>query len=177
MDDQQPIDDQSVNDEAQNVASVDDFDQLKAKCEEYLSGWKRAQADYANLLREKERDRSEYVKYANTSLLHALLPAIDQFGVAMRYIPDTSTLPEESRKTWENWLIGIKAVASLWEQAAQSIGLERIPASGTFDPNLHEAVGHEEKEGVETDTIIRGMQDGWKLHGKVLRAAQVIVAK
>lgn len=177
MDDQQPMSELSMNDEAQTATPTDDLEQLKAKCEEYLSGWRRAQADYANLQRERERDRSEYVKYANTSLLHSLLPAIDQFGVAMRFLPDTSALPEESRKTWENWLIGMKAVASLWDQAAQSIGLERIPASGTFDPNLHEAVGHEEKEGVEPDTIVRGMQDGWKLHGKVLRAAQVIVAK
>ena len=73
--------------------------------------------------------------------------------------------------------MGLKAVQSLWEQAAQATGLERISAQGAFDPNLHEAVGHEPSTEVPAEHILRVMQDGWKLNGRVLRPAQVIVAR
>ena len=159
------------------AAPATDLETLQAQCQEYLSGWRRAQADYSNLQREREKDRSESVKYANSSLLQSLLPALDQFAIAMRFLPDTSTLPETQQKTWNSWLVGIKAVQTLWDQAATSAGLERISTQGAFDPMVHEAVAREVAEGVATDQIVRVVQDGWKLYGKVLRHAQVVVAE
>lgn len=173
MDDTQssPLDPVSSSDPA-----AMDLAELQAKCEEYLSGWRRAQADYANLQRERDRERGESMKYANTSLLQSLLPVLDQFAVAMRFLPDTAALPETEKKTWNSWLVGLKAVQSLWDQAATSVGLERISTQGAFDPLVHEAVARESAQGYESGTIIRIAQDGWKLHGKVLRPAQVVVA-
>lgn len=146
-------------------------------CDDSLAGWKRAQADYQNLQREVERERGEMSKYANERLLSQLLPAIDQFALALRFTPDVAVLPEEQRKVWENWLVGIRAVQSLWDQTASRVGLERIPTDGAFDPALHEAAGEEELEGKESGAIVRVIQDGWRLYGKVLRPARVIVAK
>lgn len=166
-----------LSSQAAQDQSADDLTKMKAQCEEYLAGWKRAQADYANALRERDRDRSDYVKYANTSLLQSLLPVIEHFATALRHIPSTDDLPAEVKKKWESWLVGLKAVQSLWEQAAQSNGLERITAQGAFDPNLHEAVGREPSETVPADHIVRVMRDGWKLNGKVLQPAHVIVAE
>lgn len=148
-----------------------------SNCEEYMAGWKRAQADYQNLKREVDRERSEMSKYANERLLSDILPAIDQFGIALRFLPNTANLPEGERKVWENWLVGIKAVQSLWDQVAKDVGLERIPVDGAFDPSLHDAAGEEEAEGKASGSIVKVMQDGWRLHGKVLRPARVIVAK
>jgi len=146
-------------------------------CAEYLAGWKRAQADYQNLKKDVERDRAEFTKYANERLLHELLPAIDQFALVVRHQPDPSTLPVESRKVWENWLAGVRAVQSHWDRLAASVGLERIPVEGKFDPSIHDAAGEEEAEGAEPGTIVKVVSDGWRLHGKVLRPARVIVAK
>ncbi len=143
------------------------------KCDEYLAGWKRAQADYQNLKKETEREKAEFAKYANERLLHELLPAIDQFGIAMQHVPSNDAEP----KTWLNWAQGVRAIQSLWEQMAKAVGLERIPAQGSFDPLLHDAVGEEEKEGQEPGTIVRVATDGWRLHGKVLRPAKVIISK
>jgi len=148
-----------------------------SQCDEYLAGWKRARADYENAKKDAERERGEFVKYANERLLHDLLPAIDQFGLAMKHLPDTSLLPDDQRKPWENWLKGVRAVQSSWEQAVGVVGLERVPTDGAFDPSLHDAAGKETAEGVEAGTIVRVIQDGWRLHGKVLRPARVIVAE
>lgn len=144
-----------------------------AKCDEYLSGWKRAQADYQNLKKDIEREKTEYAKYANERLLSDLLPALDQFALALQHVPSETADP----KSWNNWLTGIKAVQSLWEQAAKAQGLERIDTSGAFDPTKHEAVGTEEAEGKESGTIIRVMQEGWSLNGKIIRPARVIISK
>ena len=141
-------------------------------CEEYLAGWKRAQADYQNLKKETEREKVEYAKYANERLLSDILPAIDQFHLALSHLP-----PENAeQKTWVNWITGLKAVGTLWDQAAKAAGLDRIAASGAFDPKLHEAVGSEVAEGQESGSIVRVMQEGWALYGKVLRPARVIIA-
>lgn len=165
------MDEEQKNDEAPR-----DETDWKQKAEEYLEGWKRAQADYQNLKKEAEHQKVEFSKYANERLLSDLLPALDQFGLALRHLPDTAALPDDEKKKWENWLVGVKAVGMLWEQAAAGAGLERIATDGAFDPNLHEAVGEEAAEGADTGSIVRVMQDGWKLHGKVLRPAKVIVA-
>ena len=158
------------------VGAMDDQDGC-AKCEDYLAGWKRAQADYQNLKRQSELDKVDFSKYANERLLMELLPAIDQFGIALNYIPSTELLPEDQRKIWDNWLIGIRAVRSLWDTTATSVGLERVPTEGVFDPVMHDAVGEEEGSEKASGMIVRVMQDGWKLHGKVLRPARVILAK
>lgn len=148
-------------------------EELKAKCDEYLSGWKRAQADYQNLMKDVERQKSEYAKYANERLLTDLLPALDQFRLALQHVPAEGS----DQKTWDNWLIGVRAVQSLWEQAAKVQGLERISTDGAFDPQKHEAAGTEEAEGKESGSIIKVIQDGWMLNGKIIRPARVIISK
>lgn len=153
------------------------IDELQKQSEEYLAGWKRAQADYQNLKKESEREKAEFAKFANERLLSDLLPAIDQFNLALSFIPDTGTLSEDEKKKWDNWLVGINAVKSLWDHAAQSAGLSRIPVDGRFDPQLHDAAGTESVEGKEPGSIVRVVQDGWSLHGKVLRPARVIISE
>lgn len=144
--------------------------------EEYLAGWKRAQADYANLQKEMEREKVEFSKYANERLLSSLLPAIDQYEIALSFVPDLSTCSAEDKKRIENWITGIKAVRGLWETAFQEIGLEKVSAAGAFDPLLHEAVGEEVSDKPEHE-IVRVAQDGWRLNGKLLRPAKVILSK
>lgn len=146
------------------------------KCEEYLAGWKRAQADYQNLQRERERERQDLAKYANERLLRELLPAFDQYQLAVKYIPSTDSLPDEVKRLWEQWLVGVKAVEGLWNQAAQQAGLERIATDGIFDPQFHEAVAEEVSDQLE-GAILKVLTPGWKLHGRVLQAARVIIAK
>ena len=147
------------------------------KCHDYLDGWRRAQADYANLKKETERERLEVVKYANERLLQELLTAIDQFETALVFTPDISHLPEDDQKKLKNWMTGLHAVRALWSNAFQSIGLEKVPTTGVFDPQIHEAVEREAHADIESGHIVRTTQDGWRLHGKLLRPAKVIVAE
>lgn len=145
-------------------------------CAEATAGWRRAQADYQNLKKETELERTERAKYANEKLLRDLLPALDQFGLAMSFTPSVDGLPEAEQKTLKNWITGLKAVQSLWSQAASQAGLSEISTDGAFDPNVHDAIGQEVSDRPEGE-IVRVVQQGWRLHGKVLQPARVIVAK
>lgn len=153
----------------------DDREDECAKCEVYLAGWKRAQADYANLKKEYEKARYEISMNANENLLYELLPAFDHFETALQHLPDVSSLPENEQSRIKSWLTGIMAVKQVWEQTFKEIGLENVEVNGNFDPTKHEAVGKEEDETKVDHAIIKVVQSGWKFNGKVLRPAKVII--
>lgn len=145
--------------------------------EEYLAGWKRAQADYANLKKDMEREKAEFAKFANVRLLSDLLPAFDQFDVALAHLPDLSTLEEKDRDRIQQWITGIVAVRSVWDAALRSCGAEPVPTTGAFDPSVHEAVGQEPSDAIPEGEIIRAVETGWTLHGRLIRSARVIISK
>jgi molecular chaperone GrpE len=163
----------------QEIQEVKKEDAGCVKCQEYLAGWKRAQADYANLKKEVEKEKVEFSKYANERLLETLLPAVDQFETALAFKPELEGLPEDQKSKFENWCNGLSAVKYLWDKEFAALGLENIkPEPGhDFDPLIHEAVGQEAAEDGEDGKINRVLQAGWRLNGKLLRPAKVIIVK
>ncbi len=145
------------------------------KCAEYIAGWKRAIADYENLKKQTAEDKKNFTEYAHEQLLNDLLPAVDQFETALKFLPDISQLPDPHKKQIENWLVGIKAVNQLWEQSFNEIGLIKIPTDCEFDPNLHTAISQESDPEQPDGAILRTVQTGYKLKTKVLRPAKVVV--
>lgn len=171
--------DESQNTDQSTQSHIDDTTptDVNTLCAEYLAGWKRAQADYANLKKEVEQERREFAKYANERLLSHLLPAIDQYEIALHFAPVFQNAPEEIQKKFDNWFAGIKAVRGMWESAFKDIGLEKVPTDQLFDPVMHEAVAEEEQADKASGAIIRVTQPGWRLHGKILRHAKVVINK
>jgi molecular chaperone GrpE len=153
------------------------IEELKEKCEEYLVGWKRAKADYENLQKETEQNKKEYADWAKEECLLRLLPAIDQYEVALHFTPELDLQSEKDQKIFDNWMIGLEAVRSLWQEAAKDLGLEKIPVKGKLDPEIHEAVGEEKSEDVPEGEIIRVTVNGYKIGDKVIRCAKVIISK
>jgi len=140
-----------------------------AKCEEYLRGWQRAQADYQNLQRESAQRQIEYVKYANEQMIFELLPILDNFKSAFRQIP-------ESEKN-SAWVTGFSHIKKQLEEMLRQNGVEEIKTVGeSFDPNEHEAVESVKAETVEAGKIVEEKKSGYTLNGKVIQAAKVVVA-
>lgn len=147
-----------------------------AKCAEYLDGWKRAQADYQNLQKQTQKERDDFRKYANENLLSDLITVLDQFNLAMKFMPALDTIPEAEQKSWKNWRIGVEAVKMKWDELAAEHHLSEVDTTGAFDPAIHEAVEEREDETVEPGNIIEVVETGWKLHDKLIRPAKVIIA-
>src|SRR3989338_5048214 len=142
----------------------------RKKTQEYLEGWQRARADYSNLKKETDKKMQEIAVFANVSLLFEIIPIFDHYYKALQHVPK-----DHQEK---DWMKSFSHIYSQFLTFAKSIGLEKIETVGKkFDPNLHEAVLHEENKNYASDVIIEEVQTGWKLRGEVIIPAKVKVAK
>lgn len=148
----------------------EEINKEKQHAAELLAGWQRAQADYANLKKEGEKLAEETVAWANASFMAEVLPVYNHFKLAISHIP------EEHKQ--EPWVQGIIMIGKQFSDFIAKYGISEIKTVGEkFDPNFHEALTHEEKEGYESDIIFEEVQPGYLLDNKVLIPAKVRVAK
>lgn len=147
-----------------------ELEQAKNKSDEYLDNWRRAAADLANFRKRAEKDMSEVTKSANAVLIFRILPALDDFDRAFQ------TVPEGLNEL--TWVDGMRLIARKLQASLEAEGLQPIEAVGLpFDPNVHEAVIHEETDKVDEGIVIAELQKGYKLNDRVLRPSLVKVAK
>ncbi|HRY63592.1 MAG TPA: nucleotide exchange factor GrpE [Patescibacteria group bacterium] len=155
--------------EVQTDKSAAINEELEKKCQEYLAGWQRAQADYINLQKTTERDKAEWLKFANQGLLMEILPIYDHLKLAVKHIP------EAQRK--ESWVVGVENIKNQFGKFLSEAGVEEINTVGEkFNPEEHEAVAADNAESDEHRGVIKEeLRGGYKLNGKVLYPAKVIV--
>jgi molecular chaperone GrpE len=153
-----------------------ELDALKAKCEEYLGGWKRALADYENVQKMNAQARDDDRRRVRSNLAQDLLPVIDNFGYVTRHVPDVSECSDEFKKKFDVWFQGIGHIERQFAEALKGMGVEAIESVGkTFDPNLHESGGSRHEESKAEHEILEESIKGWKIGDVVLRPAKVIV--
>jgi molecular chaperone GrpE len=132
--------------------------------------WLRAQADYQNLQKDMERQRSEWAKMSKVQAIEEFLPVFDNFKKAFSYQDNLS-----DDRTWQNWAKGIEYIMKQFENIIEQNGIEIIKTVGEgFDPKYHEAVSEEDGE---EGKILREVDTGYKMGDKVLKAAKVVVGK
>lgn len=145
-----------------------ELDELKIKCEEYLSGWQRAKADYENFKKETDKRMGDLTSFAKAGILSDLIPILDNFTKA------TSHVPEDQKNA--DWVVGVFHIQKQLEDFLANNGLEKIKTVGEkFDHNLHEAVGKKTSE--QKDIIIKEVSSGYILNDKVIIPAKVIVGE
>jgi len=146
------------------------LDEERAKSAEYLDSWQRARADMSNYKKRADKEKDEFGKFANSMLIARLLPVLDDFDRAFQTIPDN--LRELT------WIQGVMLIARKMTAVLEAEGLKPIEAlNQPFDPNIHEAVIHEETTQHEDGTVIAELQKGYKLNDRILRPTMVKVAK
>lgn len=146
----------------------DKITELKSKCEEYLNGWKRAQADYQNLVKETAQQKMDIIKNANQGLVLELLPILDNFKMAFNQIPENE---KDSA-----WVVGFSHIKKQFEDILTGYGLEAIETVGKkFNHEEHEAIETRNEEGQEDDIILEERKAGYRMNGKVIQVAKVIV--
>jgi molecular chaperone GrpE len=143
--------------------------EAEAKAAEYLDGWQRARAEFANARKRLERERMEARRKATIDVATRLLPVMDDFQRAIENAP--STIADDS------WFEGIALVNRKLLGILEEVGIEPIDALGEpFDPNLHEAVLQEESDTFESGTVCKELQTGYRMGERVIRPAMVVVA-
>ena len=137
----------------------------KAKAENYLANWQRAQADFINYRRRSEQEKEEIIRFANSALVLNLLPVLDDLERAFAAVPPN--LAELG------WLDGIRLIERKLRASLEAQGISPIQALGEpFDPRFHEAVRQDKgKDGI----VIEEMQKGYQFHDRVIRPSKVVV--
>ena len=126
----------------------------------------RTLADFDNYKKFQTKDKENFVKFANETLIIDLLPVVDNFARALTAAKDN----EEIKK-------GLGLIKKQLEEALKKHGVVEIEALGkAYDPHCHEAILQKEHDGPENINI-EEVQKGYTLRGKVIRPSMVIVSK
>ena len=138
---------------------------------EYLDGWQRARADYANLQKTSEEDKKRMRAIFEENFIEELLPTVDSFLMAM-----------SNKEAWEKvepaWRTGVEYIYSQLMNTLESHNLKLFGEIGeAFDPAKHEAVGEESTEDAKLDhKVAKVNQKGFMLGESILRPARVIIS-
>jgi molecular chaperone GrpE len=126
----------------------------------------RRTAEFDNLRRRSERERTELIEYASMDAVKALLPILDDFERALK----TETADKEFSR-------GMELIYGRLFDQLRKLGLEPIDTTGQkFDPNLHHAIEMAETPEAEDQAILAEFQRGYRLRGRLVRPAMVKVA-
>ena len=155
---------------AERIAALErELEETRTRAEENLRNWQRSAADFANFRRRTDDERAEIAQFGKALLVGKLLTVLDDFERALGSIPDDlATL---------SWVEGVRLVERKLRAVLESEGVTAIEALGQqFDPNLHEAVLHEETSEHPDNEVTGELQRGYRLGERVIRPTLVKVA-
>ena len=128
----------------------------------------RALAEYDNFRRRTERDREDLAKFAACEVIKDLLPTADNLALALDKARDKADDP---------FVAGVKMVYDGLLKTLADHGATPLDAVGEpFDANFHEALAQLPSADVEEGVVMNEVKRGWLMHGRLLRAAQVVVS-
>ena len=166
------------NDEIENIAMPKEeenvsteLEELKLQLEDLNDKLLRAIAESQNIKRIAEKEKSDILKYGISNFARDILSVRDNLKLALE-----SCLP--SSDISNALLDGIKLTMSEIDKVMTKNGVSFVEALGhQFDPNIHQAMLEIEDQDKEPGTVIQVMQDGFLIHGRLLRPALVVVSK
>lgn len=162
----------SLNDPTtQPQDGTDDVEKLRHERDEYYKKLLRATADYRNSQRRLEQDKQQAVQYANSSLIKALLPVIDNFERALTVDPKTTDV---TRILQGMQIVHDELLNVLKRQSVEAIAPQ---AGDPFNPELHQAMMQQGSKQYQEPTVTTLLQKGYTHLDRVLRPAGVAVSK
>lgn len=154
---------------ASEEAITAEIEQLRTSVDEAHNRALRAHAELENYRKRARRELEDERRYANVPLLRDLLPVVDNLQRAI------AAAEKSSDST--SLLEGVKMVAQHLEQALAKHNCQRIDAlNKPFDPAFHEAISQQPSADHPPHTVLMVVQDGYTVHDRVVRPAQVIVS-
>ncbi len=129
----------------------------------------RALAEVENIKKRSVREREEYLKYANVSMIKKLLPIIDDLHRAIGVA--------RLSRDFEVMTKGVEMTAHSLDELLKGEGVQTIESIGQpFDPQFHQALSVEPSEEHPENTVIEQLQKGYIMHDRVIRPSLVKVS-
>jgi len=147
---------------------------LKEEAEKSAQYWDRIlrmQADFENTRKRLEKEKQEFIKFANEGIILELLNILDD-------LERTLDLAQKKHQDLQAFLKGVEMILAHLYDLLKKYGLKPIEAKGKpFDPHYHEALLQVEADDVPEHTVLEELQKGYMLNDKVIRTAKVKVSK
>jgi len=155
---------------AEEIARLREALEAKSReAEEYRDRYLRGAAEFDNARKRAVREREEYTRYANESLLRELLPVLDNFERALQSARNESTAAAVTA--------GVELIQRELLRVLEKFGVTSFSSVGQpFDPERHEAIARVPAQGQPEGTVVDETARGYLLNGRVLRPAMVTVA-
>ena len=145
------------------------LEESQSKADEYLEGWQRALAEFANYKKRVEKEQAQAYQIAAGSVLRRYLVVVDDLERALK------NCPQEGEGA--AWAEGIELIYRKLLGILEAEGVTQMDPQGEiFDPNFHEAVISEASDQFESGRIIEVLQKGYLQGERILRPALVRVA-
>ena len=149
---------------------LQELEEWKVKSEEYLDGWQRARAEFANYKKRVERDQAQAYQMAAANIYKDFLDVLDDLERALKDRPEGDEVAV--------WASGIQLIYRKLLTILEADGVTVMEAENQFfDPNIHEAISSEDNDNYESGQIIEVLKQVYFVGDKVLRPALVRVAK
>jgi molecular chaperone GrpE len=130
----------------------------------------RAQAELENFRKRSRREYEDALRYREIDLLRDLLPVLDTVRRAIEASDNTADV--------DSLRSGFRMTAQQLEKVLDGHGCRTIETDGQpFDPNVHEAIMQQVVPGVAPGIVVGVASQGYRLHDRVVRPAQVFVSK
>jgi molecular chaperone GrpE len=146
------------------------IEKLQQEVEKYKNDYLYLRAEFDNFRRNSIKERSDMSKYGSERIIVEVLGVLDNFERALQ-----TKVSSENIQTYTK---GVEMTAKELRAVLTKFGVTEVPCEGQpFDPSLHEALSAEETAAVEPGFVFRVFKKAFKLHDKLIRPAQVVVAK
>ena len=143
------------------VPPASELQVARDKADDYLALAQRTQADFENYRKRMARENAAAVDRGMAKLAKELLPALDHLELALK-----------AAEGHEDVVKGFAMVADELRTALARVGIQSFSPHGeAFDPNEHEAMAAQPREGAESGTVVEVYQSGYRINGAVLAAA------
>lgn len=143
------------------------FDDKKKESEDYYDQLVRLKADFENFRRRSEKEKRDYLDWGKEKILLKQISIDDVLQHALKSAKDGNNI--------ESIITGLEMISKEFSKMLKEEGVEEIVCE-KFDPNICEALDYVESDE-EEGTVLEVYQKGYKMNGRLVRAAKVKVAK
>lgn len=154
----------------ENTGESSEIQKLQEQAEKFKNDYLYLRAEFENYKRNAIKERSDLMKYSGERFIRDLLDVVDNFERALQ--------ANISAENFASFKQGVEMTAQEMKSLLQKHSVLEMPSEGAaFDPAIHEALGSEPTDAVAPGHIARVFKKPYKLHDKVIRTGQVIVAR
>jgi len=159
----------------EKAPEVDPLEAALVEAADYKDKYLRAHADFENSKRRLEKDKMNAVSYANESFAKDILAVIDSFENALSSIEGADE--ENSSEVLANMKEGVTLTYEQLKKILEKNHIKEVDCSGTFNPEVHQAIMQVESDEHEEGDVVQVMQKGYTIKDRILRPAMVSTCK